>query len=167
MFKTKNNGKEIEKQIKLNDGKDNVSGEIHYRYSSIMEDKNIQSIIKKYYKNDEITVFVDGSKVDFDQKPYIESNRTLVPMRAIFEALGANVIWDGEKRSISVSKGGYEIYLDVGSNKMNVNGEVKNIDVPAKLINNRTMVPLRAISEALASIVNWYPETRAILINNA
>ena len=160
-------GKEIEKQIKLNDGKTNVSGEIHYRYSSIMDDKNIQSIIKKYYKNDEITVFVDGSKVDFDQKPYIESSRTLVPMRAIFEALGANVIWDGEKKSISVSKGGYEIYLDVGSNKMNVNGEVKTIDVPAKLVNNRTMVPLRAISEALASIVNWYPETRAILINNA
>lgn len=159
-------GKEIEKQIKLNDEKLNVSGEIHYRYSSIMDDKNIQSIIKKYYEDDDIVVFVNGNKVDFDQKPYIEKGRTLVPMRAIFEAIGANVTWDGEKKNILAKKDQDIVSLDIGSKKMKVNDKIKTIDVPAKLVNSRTMVPLRAISEAFNLTVNWYPETKSIVIND-
>lgn len=158
-------GKEIEKQLKLNDTYKNVSGEIHYRYSSMLSDKYVWNIVKKYYKGDEITVFVNGDKVKFDQKPFIDNSRTLVPMRAIFEALDADVIWNGEKRTITVNKGENNIFLEIDSNKIKVNGEEKTIDVPAKIVNNRTVVPLRAISEALSSSVEWYPESKTILID--
>ena len=159
-------GKEIEKQLKLNDTHINVAGEIHYRYSSMLSDKYVWNIVKKYYKNDEITVFVNGDKVKFDQKPFIENSRTLVPMRAIFEALDAEVIWNGEGRNITVTKGKNSIFLKVDSNKMLVNGKEKTIDVPAKIVGNRTLVPLRAISEALNSDVEWYPDSKTILIND-
>lgn len=159
-------GKEIEKQLKLNDTHINVAGEIHYRYSSMLSDKYVWNIVKKYYKNDEITVFVNGDKVKFDQKPFIENSRTLVPMRAIFEALDAEVIWNGEGRTITVTKGKSSIFLKVDSNKMLVNGKEKTIDVPAKIVGNRTLVPLRAISEALNSDVEWYPDSKTILIND-
>ncbi len=159
-------GKEIEKQLKLNDTYINVAGEIHYRYSSMLSDKYVWNIVKKYYKNDEIKVFVNGDKVKFDQKPFIENSRTLVPMRAIFEALDAEVIWNGEGRTITVTKGKSSIFLKIDSNKMLVNGKEKTIDVPAKIVGNRTLVPLRAISEALNSDVEWYPDSKTILIND-
>jgi len=118
----------------------------------MLSDKYVWNIVKKYYKNDEITVFVNGDKVKFDQKPFIENSRTLVPMRAIFEALDAEVIWNGEGRTITVTKGKNSIFLKV--------------DVPAKIVGNRTLVPLRAISEALNSDVEWYPDSKTILIND-
>lgn len=158
-------GKEIENQLKLNDTYESVAGEIHYRYSSMLSDKYVWNIVKKYYKDDEITVFVNGDKVKFDQKPFIDNSRTLVPMRAIFEALKAEVIWNGEERTITVNKGKNNIFLEIDSNKIKVNGKEKSIDVPAKIVNNRTVVPLRAISEALSSNVEWYPESRTILID--
>ena len=111
-------------------------------------------------------MFVNGDKVKFDQKPFIENSRTLVPMRAIFEALDAEVIWNGEGRTITVTKGKNSIFLKVDSNKMLVNGKEKTIDVPAKIVGNRTLVPLRAISEALNSDVEWYPDSKTILIND-
>lgn len=160
-------GKEIEKQLKLNDTYINVAGEIHYRYSSMLSDKYVWNIVKKYYKDDEITVFVNGDKVGFDQKPFIDNSRTLVPMRAIFEALEAEVIWNGEDRTITVEKGENSILLTIDSNKISVNGKEKTIDVPAKIVNNRTVVPLRAISEALDSSVEWYPDSKTILINES
>ena len=132
----------------------------------MLSDKYVWNIVKKYYKNDEITVFVNGDKVKFDQKPFIENSRTLVPMRAIFEALDAEVIWNGEGRTITVTKGKNSIFLKVDSNKMLVNGKEKTIDVPAKIVGNRTLVPLRAISEALNSDVEWYPDSKTILIND-
>lgn len=131
----------------------------------MLSDKYVWNIVKKYYKDDEITVFVNGDKVKFDQKPFIDNSRTLVPMRAIFEALKAEVIWNGEERTITVNKGKNNIFLEIDSNKIKVNGKEKSIDVPAKIVNNRTVVPLRAISEALSSNVEWYPKSRTILID--
>lgn len=159
-------GKEISKQLKLNDTFSNVSGEIHYRYKSVMDSEGLKSVIKSAYVDNEICVFINGSKVEFDTLPYMENNRTLVPMRAIFEALGAEVIWNDEKRSILANDGKNEVSLDIGSNKMKVNGSVKIIDVPAKLVNRRTMVPLRAVSEALECNVNWYGEYNSIVIDS-
>jgi len=112
----------------------------------------------------EISVKVDGGKVYFDQLPQIVNDRTLVPLRAIFEALGAEVNWDSQTRTVTATKGETQISLAIDSNQLYVNGEVKTIDVPATIINDRTMVPVRAISESLSCNVEWKPDTRTVEI---
>ncbi len=112
----------------------------------------------------EIAVRVDGNKVYFDQLPAIVNDRTLVPLRAIFEALGATVSWDGATRTVTGVKGDIKVNLTIDSDQLYVNGTPKTIDVPAMIINDRTMVPARAISEALGCFVDWDAAIRTVKI---
>lgn len=116
----------------------------------------------------EVTVTVDGQDVKFkDQDPVIIEGRTLVPVRGVFEALGAEVEWIGETRQVSVKSPDTEVLLTLDSNQYFVNGEAKYLDVPASLINDRTMVPVRAISESLGCNVEWDGNTNTVIINTA
>ncbi len=112
----------------------------------------------------DITVSVNGENVVFDQAPVIENDRTLVPMRAIFEALGATVEWDGETRTVTSTKDNTTIKLTIDSADMYVGDSVVTLDVPAKIISDRTMVPVRAISEAMDCVVEWDGDARAVII---
>lgn len=112
----------------------------------------------------EISVKVDGDKVYFDQLPQIVNDRTLVPLRAIFEALGAEVNWDGTTRTVTGIKGETTVKLTIDSDQLYVNGTAKTIDVPATIINDRTMVPARAVSEALGCLVEWQGDIRTVKI---
>ena len=109
-------------------------------------------------------MLVNGKNVYFDQLPILDNGRTLVPLRAIFEALGANVNWDGTTQTVTASKGGTNISLQIGSNQLYVNGSAKTLDVPAKLINSRTLVPVRAISEAFGCKVDWDGNSQTVII---
>lgn len=116
---------------------------------------------------DDITVLVNGEAVVFeDQAPFIENERTLVPMRAIFEALGATVEWDGETQTVisydPVSE--VSIVLQIGSNKLFVNDKAVELDVAAKIVNERTMVPVRAIAEGMNCVVDWDQETTTVIV---
>ena len=111
-----------------------------------------------------ISVRINGKYVEFDQPPILENGRTLVPLRAIFEALGADVQWDGSTQTVTATKNGTEISLQIGSTRMYVNGSAKTLDVPAKLINSRTLVPVRAISEAFGCKVDWIQDTQTVVI---
>ena len=111
-----------------------------------------------------ITVTYDGSPIEFDQPPVIENGRTLVPLRAIFETLGATVEWDGETRSIAARKGGTIIRLTVDSTKATVNGEQVGLDVPAKVINDRTLVPVRFIADCFGVNVDWDQEALTVIL---
>lgn len=113
---------------------------------------------------DEITVIVNGKKVIFDQKPIISEGRTLVPLRAIFEALKADVQWDEETKTVTSLRGETKISLQIGSNNMYVNDAAKVLDVPAQIVNSRTLVPVRAISEAFGAKVEWSGETKTVTI---
>ena len=116
----------------------------------------------------EVTVTVDGQEVKFkDQDPVIIEGRTLVPVRGVFEALGAEVEWIGETRQVLVKSPDTEVQLTLDSNQYFVNGEEKYLDVPASLINDRTMVPVRAISESLGCSVEWDGNTNTVIINTA
>ena len=115
---------------------------------------------------DDITVLLNGSAIEFDVAPIIENDRTLVPLRAIFEALGAQVEWDGENETVISAKGNSTCILQIGG-KMFVNGEEKELDVPAKIVNDRTLVPLRAVSEAYDCTVDWDGDTRTVTITTA
>lgn len=114
---------------------------------------------------DIVTVTVDGETVQFlNQDPVIVDGRTLVPVRGVFEALGAEVEWIGETSQVVVTAGETTITLTLDSEEYYVNGEVKTLDVPAQLMNDRTMVPLRAISESLGCNVDWNDETKTVTI---
>ena len=99
-----------------------------------------------------------------DQQPVIVDGRTLVPLRAVMEALGFEVEWEPTQNRVNLEKPGFDISLTIGSRTMVVNGNNVSLDVPAQLINGRTMVPLRAISEATGMEVRWDGENSIVHI---
>lgn len=118
---------------------------------------------------DEITVNVNGVKVEMDQQPVIENGRTLVPLRAVAEALGCTVAWDDSTKTASFTQGDVIAIVTVGENYIILSDGVYNdrmlIDTPAVIVNSRTMIPLRALSESFGFDVEWDANTRTVNIN--
>ena len=114
------------------------------------------------------TVVLDGSVLSFDVPPIIENGRTLVPLRAIFNALGAEVVYDDTIKTIIATKAETTIKLTIGSANAYKNNNPITLSVPAKIMNSRTLVPLRFVSESLGAEVNYdgITETITILSNN-
>jgi hypothetical protein len=113
-----------------------------------------------------VDVYVDGKLVEFpDQKPFIDESagRTYVPVRFVSEALGYLVEWDGSAQTASIGRGGVWVEIAIGSDRAVITevdtGKITGaaVDAPALLLNGRTMVPLRFISEALKAGVTWTP----------
>ncbi|MDD4169527.1 MAG: copper amine oxidase N-terminal domain-containing protein [Desulfotomaculaceae bacterium] len=125
----------------------------------------IKFTIKPPGVNDDIIVNLDGEFMTFDVKPVIVDGRTLVPFRAICEALGADVQWSGETQTVTVVKASTEIKLVIGGDAY-INGQLVTLDVPARIINDRTLVPLRFISETMGCIVDWDNDARAVIITS-
>lgn len=116
---------------------------------------------------DDITVTVNGEKVEFpNAAPFIENDRTLVPMRAIFESLGAAVKWDGATKTIIsyVEETNTAITMQIDCDKMFVNETEIALDVPAKIVDDSTVVPVRAIAEALDCNVEWDNAAKEVVI---
>lgn len=116
------------------------------------------------FANDNITVILNGERVNFDVQPQIINNRVMVPMRAIFEKLGMEVTFDKKVNWITASNSNTFIGMTVGKNKILVNLDVITIDTPPVIRNNRTLVPLRAISESLDMDVSWDSLSRTVTI---
>ena len=114
-----------------------------------------------------IRVFIDGQPVSFDVPPSVIQGRVLVPLRGIFERLGATVDYDAHSQHIVAVRGGQTVELTVGSRQARVNNSPTLLDVPAFTINGRTMVPLRFISESLGAGVQWVAANQTILISSA
>jgi len=114
----------------------------------------------------QITVLVNGAAIAFDQSPVVERGVTLVPMRAIFEVLGAEVEWDSVTQTVIARKDGTTVLLRIGSNLLFINGEIVELDVPARKIGGRTLVPVRAIAESFGAEVGWNQSTRTVMIWN-
>jgi Copper amine oxidase N-terminal domain len=111
-----------------------------------------------------IYVVVNGKKLVFDQPPVAESGRTLVPFRAIFESLGAEVTWNSKTQLIQGTRDSVKISFKLGSNNAQVNNSNIMLDVPAKSLNNRTLVPLRFVGEALGATVHWEASNSTVYI---
>jgi len=97
--------------------------------------------------------------------PLLENDRTLIPLRVIFEALGADVLWDEETQTVTATKDGTIVTLSIGKYEMTVNENINRMDVPARLCDDRTFMPLRAVSEAFGANVNFDEETKLITID--
>lgn len=116
--------------------------------------------------NNEISILLDSKKMNFTQSPVIENGTTLVPMRAIFETMGASVDWDNETKTVTSVKDNTTIKLTLDSTSAIVNDKEISLAVPAKLINGNTMVPLRFVSESLGAEVKWDGESKTVTINS-
>ncbi len=114
-----------------------------------------------------IQVYIDGKAVNFDVPPTVIQERVLVPLRGIFERLGATVDYDVRTQHIVAVRGPQTVELTLGSRQARVNDTAKLLDVPAFTIAGRTLVPLRFISESLGANVQWVEASRIILIGSS
>lgn len=130
--------------------------------------------LRRQQNDNSIPVIVNGEEVKFDVPPVIKNNRTLIPVRAVLNALGADVQWDRETNTVSITKAVYgeteepstiEIKINLNNSSVTVNGEEVTLDVPPQVINNRTMVPIRFIAETFNMVVDWDRNTGAVFID--
>ena len=114
-----------------------------------------------------IAVQLDGRTLQFDQPPAMIGGRLLVPLRGIFEALKADVVYDGPTRSIQATKGSTVVQLQLGSKTAVINGRTLILDVAADTVGGRTMVPLRFVSESLGADVKWDGPTKTVRMTSS
>ena len=115
---------------------------------------------------EEITVRINGKKIEFDQPPIMKNDRTLVPLRKIFEELGATVEWNDRLQKVTAVKDDIKVMLTIGDDKLYINNGYITLDVPAQLVNGRTLVPVRAVSDSFNCNVNWDDNTQTVMIVN-
>lgn len=120
----------------------------------------------KAFASSNIELFVNGSFVNSDVEPIIENNRTLVPVRVISENLGYEVKWNEKTESVSINGNNKNIVMTINSSTSFVNNKKFTLDTPAKIINNRTFVPVRFIAESLGTNVDWDNENRVVVVGN-
>ncbi|NLB81428.1 MAG: hypothetical protein GX800_07450 [Clostridiaceae bacterium] len=111
-----------------------------------------------------ISVTLNSNKLLFDTDPIMINDRTLVPMRAIFEAMGAEVEWKEDTQTIISKANGVSIEMQIGDNIMTVNSKEIILDVEPVLFGGRTLVPIRALTEAMGANVSWDDNTRTVVI---
>ena len=114
-----------------------------------------------------ITVTIDGQQVIFnDQQPVIIDDRTLVPVRGVFEQMGFDVKWHPDTRQAELTRANDVILITIGSRTFTTNGESQTLDVPAQIVNDRTMLPLRSVLESVGYSLEWDDATRTVIITS-
>lgn len=116
---------------------------------------------------DTISIVIDGKPQTYDTMPVIINDRVLVPMRGIFESLGATVEWDAATKTVTGTRNDTVVKLIIDNPNATVNGAAQTLDVPPTLVNDRTMVPIRFISEALGATVEWNGTTQTVNITSS
>jgi hypothetical protein len=147
-----------------------------YTFTNITSNHTIEAVFVKQstqivivLKIGSTTFTVNGSTKTLDSPPIIKNGRTLLPIRPVVEALGGTVSWDPTEKKVNISLGSTTIELWIGNNTARVNGVSKPIDsinskVVPEIINGRTMLPLRFVTENLGCQLQWDPNTQTITI---
>ncbi|CAH1206275.1 hypothetical protein PAECIP111893_02499 [Paenibacillus plantiphilus] len=137
-----------------------------------------EDAIRKYSVNDalhgfsiranpDMKVFYNGTQLILGRPPMSINDVILLPMREVFEAHGAQVLWDSELNTITATKDSITIKITLGEQKATVNEKEVDISMPAQMISGTTYVPLRFVSEILGSTVEWNGANKLLTINNA
>ncbi|WP_438348517.1 stalk domain-containing protein [Paenibacillus sp. FA6] len=121
-------------------------------------------IVQKAEASAPIEIMIDGQLLHSSASPIIKQSTTLVPMRSIFEALGATVKWENATRTVTGTKGSTAVVLKIDSKQAHVNNQTVSLDVPSQIVSNSTMVPLRFIATALGAEVRWDSSARKVII---
>lgn len=106
-------------------------------------------------EEDTVSVIVDNETVEFDQPPVIVDGTTLVPVRAVFEKAGAEVSWDQETQTATLVKDSYTVTIKLNDTVLYKNGVQVALAKPAQIMNDRVLIPVRAIGEAMDFDINW------------
>ena len=115
----------------------------------------------------EIAVKLNGEWMKFDVDPILLNDRTMVPFRAIFENLGCTVSWNDDTETAIGVRNGMKIELPIGKTTVKVGGKNQTLDQPAVVVNDRTLVPLRFVSETLGATVKWLEDSQTVVIRAA
>ena len=129
------------------------------------------------FASKDITVELDGQKIEFDVNPEIIDGRTMVPLRKIFEEIGALVKWDNDTQTVSARKNKKTITLSIDSADLQIDKgdtdeegnpiyETVTLEVPAQIVSGRTLVPARAISESFGLDVDWDEDNQKVIITS-
>ena len=115
----------------------------------------------------EIGVSIDGVAVDFEgQPPALVDGRTMVPVRGVFEALGFDVSWEQATLTATLTRDDFEVVISIGSEVFTTNGEEFLLDVPAQIIEGRTLLPIRAVLESVGYEVSWDGDTSTVVVDS-
>ncbi|UFJ40926.1 N-acetylmuramoyl-L-alanine amidase family protein [Brevibacillus humidisoli] len=114
-----------------------------------------------------IDLMIQGERVKPDVPPLIQNGRTLVPIRVIAEGLGAEVSWDQNSRTATIKRDQIQLKLQLGSRSAEVNGKQVLLDAPPALKEERMLLPLRFVGEALGATVGWEASTRTVVVNES
>ena len=131
------------------------------------EESTVDTNVNNYNSGtseEKIKVYVNGRRILFDADPMLVNGRTMVPVRAIFEALGATVTWDNNTRTAVGVLGDTTIKITIDQAYLLKNGEQVSLDSPALLSSGRTYVPVRAIAESYNCNVDWINDTKTVTI---
>ncbi len=179
MIQAYNFGETVLNRIIEAKGNDWLSERIHaasyatnWPYETYGDAQYIEHVLRYYHNDIEYIgakVRINGSLLEFeDQYPLLETvdgeTYTLIPVRAISEALDASVHWDQLNQTVTIKKNGSELVLTVNSDTAYLDGEEIPLEVSASVKNGRTMVPLRLIMETFDIEVGWDQNTRTVLI---
>lgn len=134
--------------------------------SSIKSDSDFDNIRNnaEYKRLMEISVVFGGELVQFDVAPLIVDGRTLLPVRKVFECMGAEVTYDDKTRTAIAKKDDTEIRIAIDNKIATVNGQQKELDVSAMIVEGRTLVPVRFVGEALNAKVDWDGTNRVVSV---
>ncbi|MBS3947667.1 MAG: substrate-binding domain-containing protein [Dethiobacter sp.] len=114
----------------------------------------------------EIRVLLDARPLSLEVKPQQEGGTVLVPLRAVLGALGAEMTWDSKARSVNIIRGRTSLALTIGNTAATRNGTTIQLAVAPRIVNGRTLVPLRFVSEALGSQVDWRSRDLTVAITS-
>lgn len=113
----------------------------------------------------EIDLIINDHSIDMDVSPRIINGRTMVPLRSIFESLGAEVKWINSTSTAIAILGSNKVKLQLNNPKASINSKEIILDVPAQIVEGRTLVPIRFIAESLGAQVSWDNKNRIVNIN--
>lgn len=140
--------------------------------------QQVSAMISKYEEDtyfSTMSVTIGESEIDIDGKtvpiddsnsvPYIENGRTMMPVRGLAETIGADVSYDDSKKTVTVESSEAAVLMTIGLDEMEVNGEKVQLLSAPKIVNDRTMLPVRDVAEALDCEVEWIPETETAVFS--
>lgn len=110
-------------------------------------------------------LLVNGEQVSSDQRPVLREGHLMVPVRFLMQSLGASVDWDPAQKRVTARRGSYSAVMDVGENYANANGGRVHLYPAPLIVDGRTMVPLRFVTEALGGTTSYDVRTKAVAVN--
>ncbi|MBE0467217.1 MAG: copper amine oxidase, partial [Candidatus Desulforudis sp.] len=140
-----------------------LQGAVVNRPSSGAERRLANAFLVRYG----VPVYLNETLLFFDVPALLDERggRTMVPLRGIFEAVGAEVVWDQQTKRVTATRDGRTVSLVVGDKTAYVNGTAYQMDVPAGIYRDRTLVPLRFVGESLGAAVHWEAEPPTVYLS--